>query len=212
MKMAKDPVCRMQVKVNGAKWTTEHESRTWYFCSEGCKRMFEADPAKYDGSTPEAAPGGPVTIGGMSSAESAGCCGGGAKGKGLAVSSTRRVEATAGGNEFTCPMHPEVVSEMMDACPKCGMALEAMEPMAARVEYTCPMHPEIVRDGPGSCPICGMALEPREIAVDQENPELRSMLRRFWVGVALTAPLLAVMVLEMWPGHPFTQLLSSRWM
>jgi Cu+-exporting ATPase len=109
-------------------------------------------------------------------------------------------------------MHPEVVSEKMGACPKCGMALEAVEPMAARVEYTCPMHPEIVRDGPGSCPICGMALEPREVAVDQENPELKSMLRRFWVGVALTAPLLAVMVMEMWPGHPFMGSLSSRWM
>jgi Cu+-exporting ATPase len=60
-------------------------------------------------------------------------------------------------------------------------------------EWTCPMHPEIVRAGPGSCPICGMALEPRAITLDeQENPELRDMTRRFWIGVALTAPLMAV--------------------
>jgi P-type Cu+ transporter len=38
------------------------------------------------------------------------------------------------------------------------------------------------------------------------------MTRRFWVGVALTLPLLAVMVMEMWPGHPFMDLLESRWM
>ncbi|HXT49885.1 MAG TPA: copper-translocating P-type ATPase [Thermoanaerobaculia bacterium] len=55
------------------------------------------------------------------------------------------------------------------------------------------MHPEIVRDRPGSCPICGMALEPRTVtAHEPENPELRDMTRRFWVAVALTAPLLVL--------------------
>ena len=54
---------------------------------------------------------------------------------------------------------------------------------ATRIEYTCPMHPEIVRPGPGSCPICGMALEPRTALVEEEeNPELVSMTRRFWVS------------------------------
>jgi Cu+-exporting ATPase len=57
-----------------------------------------------------------------------------------------------------------------------------------------------------------MALEPTEVTVDQKNPELKTMLLRFWVGVALSVPLLAVMVMEMWPGHPFTGLLASRWM
>ncbi len=61
------------------------------------------------------------------------------------------------------------------------------------VTYTCPMHPEIVRDQPGACPICGMALEPRTAAPPQEeNPELRSMTRRFWLGVVLTAPLVII--------------------
>jgi Cu+-exporting ATPase len=92
------------------------------------------------------------------------------------------------------------------------MALEPLEPPLSRLEYTCPMHPEVVKDGPGSCPICGMALEPREVMADQENPELKTMLWRFWVGVALTLPLLAVMVMEMWPGHPFRDLLASSWM
>ena len=59
------------------------------------------------------------------------------------------------------------------------------------------MHPQIVRAGPGSCPICGMALEPiMPAAGDAANPELRDMTRRFWVGVALSVPLLAMAMAE----------------
>jgi P-type Cu+ transporter len=61
------------------------------------------------------------------------------------------------------------------------------------VKWTCPMHPQIVRDGPGSCPICGMALEPMTpSAAEGQNPELTDMTRRFWVGAALTLPLLGL--------------------
>jgi Cu+-exporting ATPase len=61
--------------------------------------------------------------------------------------------------------------------------------------YTCPMHPEIRQEGPGSCPICGMALEPETVTTDSgPNPELVDMTRRFWIGLALTLPLV---VLEM---------------
>jgi len=31
--------------------------------------------------------------------------------------------------EYTCPMHPEIVRERPGSCPKCGMALEAMDAM-----------------------------------------------------------------------------------
>ncbi|HET7277894.1 MAG TPA: heavy metal translocating P-type ATPase [Dermatophilaceae bacterium] len=58
-------------------------------------------------------------------------------------------------------------------------------------EWTCPMHPEIRRPGPGSCPICGMALEPVTVTADTgPSPELADMTRRFWVGVALSVPVL----------------------
>jgi len=51
------------------------------------------------------------------------------------------------------------------------------------------MHPEVVQDGPGACPKCGMALEPRvPDLTDAPNPELADMTRRFWIGVALGAP------------------------
>jgi Cu+-exporting ATPase len=78
-------------------------------------------------------------------------------------------------------------------------------------EYTCPMHPEIVRDAPGSCPICGMALEPRTVSLEAEkNPELDDMTRRFWVGVALSIPLLAIAMSEMLPGNPVERIAPTR--
>jgi Cu+-exporting ATPase len=109
-------------------------------------------------------------------------------------------------------MHPEVQADKPGPCPKCGMALEPVELSATteRVEYTCPMHPQIVRDQPGSCPICGMALEPRTLTTNASNPELDDMTRRFWIGVALTLPLLAVMVSDILPGHPLQHFLPGQ--
>jgi len=94
------------------------------------------------------------------------------------------------------------------------MALEPEMPVpATRVEYTCPMHPEISRLSPGSCPICGMALEPRTVtAQEEENPELREMMRRFWISLALTAPLLTVAMVDMLPGMPVQDMLPNGWL
>ncbi len=94
------------------------------------------------------------------------------------------------------------------------MALEPEVPGASsRVEYTCPMHPQIVRFGPGNCPICGMALEPRTVtAVEEDNPELRDMTRRFWISVALTVPLVAVAMIDMLPGMPVQRALPNGWL
>jgi len=72
------------------------------------------------------------------------------------------------------------------------------EPVPEGAIYTCPMHLQIRQIGPGSCPICGMALEPDLVTAEApENHELADMTRRFWIGLALTVPLL---VLEM-GGH-----------
>ncbi|WP_084705249.1 heavy metal translocating P-type ATPase [Beijerinckia mobilis] len=61
------------------------------------------------------------------------------------------------------------------------------------VIYTCPMHPQIRQIGPGNCPICGMALEP-EVATAETGPsaELVDMRRRFWIGLVLALPVLAL--------------------
>jgi P-type Cu+ transporter len=74
-------------------------------------------------------------------------------------------------------------------------AAPAAEPVVEGTIYTCPMHPDIRRIGPGHCPICGMALEP-EVATSTTapDPELAVMTHRFWIGLALAAP---VFVLDM---------------
>jgi len=67
------------------------------------------------------------------------------------------------------------------------------EPAQADVEYTCPMHSEIRQIGPGSCPICGMALEPVTVTAETgPSHELVDMTRRFWIGLALSLPVLAL--------------------
>ncbi|MEA2262178.1 MAG: P-type Cu+ transporter, partial [Acidobacteriaceae bacterium] len=175
-----DPVCGMKVLPEKAAASLNHAGRTWYFCAEGCKTKFEADPGKYDGSCPT-----PL----------------------ISIAAGPKTPASA---QYTCPMHPEVLSEKPGTCPKCGMALDPTQPTAPRenIEYTCPMHPQIVRDGPGTCPICGMALEPRAVTANAANPELISMTRRLWIGAVLTLPLLAVMVSDVLPGHPLQHLLG----
>jgi P-type Cu+ transporter len=88
-----DPVCGMKVLPQKAAASIKRAGRTWYFCSQGCKAKFEANPGKYDGSA-------------------------------LRVSTPE----TSTASQYTCPMHPEVLSPKPGACPRCGMALE---PVAA---------------------------------------------------------------------------------
>ena len=67
------------------------------------------------------------------------------------------------------------------------------EPVPEGTIYTCPMHPEVRQVGPGSCPICGMALEPELVSADTgPNPELVDMTRRFWIGLVLSLPVVAL--------------------
>jgi YHS domain-containing protein len=47
MEQAIDPVCHMTVDVASARFTTEYQGKTYYFCAPGCQKTFEADPDKY---------------------------------------------------------------------------------------------------------------------------------------------------------------------
>jgi Cu+-exporting ATPase len=189
--IAKDPVCNMNVEPATARGSAEYQGQTYYFCSAGCVKRFNADPAKYlDPGMAVAQPpqSQMVKIGGISSAPDA---------------QPQPQLAGKGTVTYVCPMDPEVREPKSGACPKCGMALEA-----ETVEYTCPMHPEIVRDGPGNCPICGMALEPRVAAGihAEDGSELRSMQRRLWVGIGLSVPLLPLSMGGMAAGSPLHNL------
>ena len=61
--------------------------------------------------------------------------------------------------------------------------------------YTCPMHPEVRQVGPGNCPICGMALEPEMPSEQEDDTELRRVRRKFWIALALTAPVVGMAML-----------------
>ena len=45
--MATDPVCNMQADEEDAEFTAKYEGKTYYFCSESCKKEFENDPEEY---------------------------------------------------------------------------------------------------------------------------------------------------------------------
>lgn len=192
--LVKDPVCNMDVDPANARGSSEYKGQTYYFCSQGCVKRFNADPEKYLAPrTPTSQPANSqmVQIGGIIPTKSTG------------QSAAQRQSAGKGTVTYVCPMDTEVHESKPGACPKCGMALEP-----ETVEYTCPMHPEIVRNGPGNCPICGMALEPRAAAGvhPEDDSELRSMQRRFWAGVALSIPLLAISMGGMAAASPLHNL------
>ena len=66
------------------------------------------------------------------------------------------------------------------------------------------MHPQIEQDHPGNCPICGMTLEPKNIFAggEEENPELRDMTRRLWIGAALSLPVFILAMWHLFPSSP----------
>jgi Cu+-exporting ATPase len=47
MHQVKDPVCGMMIDTESAPASTTFEGQQLYFCSDQCRREFEADPAHY---------------------------------------------------------------------------------------------------------------------------------------------------------------------
>ncbi len=227
-----DPVCGMAVDPADAAGSHNHNGKTYYFCNPSCLERFKAEPARFVHDREHASSQvhrdpvcgmdvAPDHVAGTAEYEgqkyyfcSTSCV---IKFKAdpqkyLQPEKADKQKAGQDNAEYTCPMDPEIRQIGPDSCPKCGMALEPVNVTApvTRTEWTCPMHPEIVRSEPGSCPICGMALEPRMVTVEKDNPELRSMTRRFWASVALTSPILALMISEMLPGKPLQAWLGPK--
>ena len=78
--------------------------------------------------------------------------------------------------------------------------------------YTCPMHPEIRQDHPGDCPKCGMHLEPLNPSGEDsaEQKEIHSLSRKFWIGLALTVPLVLLVLGEMIPAFNVQSVIPYR--
>ena len=45
--MVKDVVCGMQIDPNEAAGKSEYQGQTYYFCTPGCKRKFDANPQQF---------------------------------------------------------------------------------------------------------------------------------------------------------------------
>ncbi len=224
----KDPVCGMDVAADTAHRHT-HEGTEHLFCSASCRDKFVATPEQYlkTGKHSSGCCGGkhhaaatlkdPVC--GMDVAADTAhrhthegtehlFCSASCRDKFVASPdkylNPQEQDSSAADKAalYTCPMHPEIQQTGPGACPKCGMALEAMgvPVLATKTEYTCPMHPEIVQDHPGSCPKCGMALESRSVEAEEDTSELDYMSRRFWISTWLAIPVfLSAMAAEFWP-------------
>jgi P-type Cu+ transporter len=201
-----DPVCGMSVDAAQAAAIREHGGQRYFFCCPACAQKFASNPESYLAAKSKGA--GQVQLGQMP------------------PQSPRKMVAQPApegfrqpsSKKYFCPMDPEVISSKPGSCPKCGMALEPELLSGVTTEYFCPMHPEVVSDKPGACPKCGMALEPRitaDGAPEEDDSELRSMRLRCWIGVALTAPLLAVsmggMLASGWL-HEFAMSRGSGWL
>src|SRR6266581_1602884 len=78
--------------------------------------------------------------------------------------------------------------------------------------YTCPMHPEIEQDHPGACPKCGMTLELKTIGVgdEEEQREIRSLSRKFWIALVLTIPVLFLAMGHAIPGLGIDSIVSKQ--
>jgi Cu+-exporting ATPase len=124
----KDPVCGMDVDLERAPGgTIEAAGQTLAFCSERCRRKFDADPTRY---LPSSAREGSAPVGALSPAEYV--CPmhpevrqrgpGGCPKCGMALESS--TPAGIARTEYVCPMHPEIVRDAPGSCPICGMALE----------------------------------------------------------------------------------------
>lgn len=42
-----DPVCKMVIDDKDAAASAESDGKTYFFCSQHCRTLFEGDPAKY---------------------------------------------------------------------------------------------------------------------------------------------------------------------
>ena len=74
------------------------------------------------------------------------------------------------------------------------------------------MHPQIQQDRPGSCPICGMTLEPMTVGAgdEEEQRELNSLSRKFWIALVLTIPVLIIAMGHAIPGLHLDSLLPRQ--
>jgi Cu+-exporting ATPase len=212
LERVKDVVCGMTIDPERAAGALDYRSRKYHFCGKNCLAKFGADPEKY--LDPNYKPGGmshaPVTINAAPLTQIGAAAPAVVKDPvcGMNVNPAR---AAATVEQDGKPFHfcSKACAAKFEADPEKyldpnykpgGMSHAPVtitatpKPVDSAVPiYICPMDPEVRQRGPGVCPKCGMALEAETVtAVEEENPELVGMSRRFWWSVALGVPLLVL--------------------
>jgi len=195
----RDPVCGMLVDPDHpAGGTVERGRYRYHFCSERCRQAFEAEPERWFAVDP---------VCGME----------------VNPRSPKGGSFEHGGRAFFF-CNPKCRSKFAsDPEPYLrhgpGGTPKAAPPPAAppggEVVWVCPMDPEVREKEPVPCPICGMALEPLVVggmpSIDERNPELENMSRRFWLGLAPAAVVLALAMSHWLPaGWSADHVLGSR--
>ncbi len=176
----RDPVCGMVTTDANAYLPLEYLGKTYYFCSEHCRKKFRENPEKYLRPAEEhAAPA--ARTDGLTQGY---CC------------------------PMHPEVHSPVPASCTKCGMALEPAIPGAFPGPA--QWTCPMHPEVVRDEPGSCPLCGMALEPVSPveAGEEENSEYRDMKTRFVASAVLTLPIVLISMRSMIPGGAFLDALA----
>jgi P-type Cu+ transporter len=174
--LAKDPVCGMSVDPATAKHRAEHAGETFYFCSNGCREKFVAEPARYLPG-PTHAPAGA----GHEHAHDA--------------SAASPQKPAPGGAIYTCPMHPQIRQDHPGACPICGMALEpevateATGPSAELIDMTRRFWIALAL----SIPVFALEMGGHLGGLHRFLPEGVSN----WIQLALATPV------ALWAGWPF---------
>jgi YHS domain-containing protein len=186
---AKDPVCGMSVKVQGAAHTAEHMGKTYYFCSADCKAAFVKDPGKYIGKEEAGAP----------APKAMGCCPGCpmmAKMKmtmKMMPGHIPAAEAPGAAPEAPAPQAPPHAHEAPE-CPKmaaeampcCPMMAHGMAPMKMR--HFRPMrHGEMALGmpmGPGPAGMADVTVENTAdgvvVRITSKDPEAVKLIQKHW--------------------------------
>jgi P-type Cu+ transporter len=114
-----DPVCGMTVDPATAKGGSfDHAGATYWFCSPGCRAKFATDPEGWLARGPRSMSAvAPLTMARKHTPH-------GTPHPAPGTRTTHPAPSTLQSVEWTCPMHPEIVSATPGACPICGMALE----------------------------------------------------------------------------------------
>jgi Cu+-exporting ATPase len=171
-----DPVCGMTVDPARAAGSYEFEGETYYFCARSCLERFQRDPRAF--LTQQTAPAASSLTLHRSRPQ------------------TPPAPPAAGGVEYTCPMHPEILQIGPGACPICGMALE---PRVASVDEGNPELDDMTRrlrwSLVATVPI--LAFMVSDLVPERPLQHLVPLRSMNWIQLVLATPVV------LWGGAPF---------